>query len=235
MSDEFPRHAAQGQPQNDVASRAGEAKDAAADVASSGKQAAADVAETGKQAAGEVVDQAKQHAGDLMGRTRDQVNEQVDAQKSSTVETLRSLGDQLASMTDNTDETGTAVDLAGRARDRARNAADWLESRDTDQILDEVRKLGRERPGAFLLGAVVAGVVTGRLTRGAVAVHTDDSSGTSTTGTSTTGTTTDRQHRAAPTPTPTRAPAPSRSGVDTGPLPRHDALGEYPAGGQVRP
>lgn len=164
-----PKHAGGAQAQ------ASQAKDAAADVASSGKQAAADVAATGKQAAADTLDQTKQQAGDLLGKTRDQVNEQVEVQKSSTVQTLRALGDQLASMTEHTDQDGTAVDVAARLRDRARSAADWLDHRDPNQVLDEVRQFGSERPGAFLFGAAVAGIVAGRLTRGVVDVHRKDS------------------------------------------------------------
>jgi hypothetical protein len=155
---------------------AGTAKDAAATVAGTGKQAATEVAQTGKDAALDVAGTAKEQATDLLGKTRQQLDEQVEAQRSSLVDTLRTLGDQLASMTENTDEQGTAVELAAKGRDRARSAADWLDQRDPAQVLDEVRRFGRERPGAFLLGAAVAGVVAGRLTRGVVAEHTGTTS-----------------------------------------------------------
>jgi hypothetical protein len=150
-----------------------QAKDAAAGVAEHGKQAAQDVAQTGKQAAQDVAQQTKKQAGDLLGQTRTQLTEQIEAQQGALVDTLRSLADQLGSMTEHTDESGTAVDLASQARDRARSAADWLNHREPNEVLDEVRRLGRERPGAFLLGAAVAGMVAGRLTRGVVAEHTD--------------------------------------------------------------
>lgn len=168
VSNGTPAHAAEPVSRKQQASQA---RDAAADVASSGKQAAADVAATGKQAAAETIEKTKQQAGDLLGQTRDQLSEQLDTQKSSTVQMLRSLGDQLASMTDKTDEDGTAVDVAARLRDRARGTADWLDARNPDQVLDEVRQYGSARPGAFLLGAAVAGILAGRLTRGVVDVH----------------------------------------------------------------
>jgi hypothetical protein len=46
--------------------------------------------------------------------------------------------------------------------------AGWLEQREPGELLDEVRALARRKPGTFLLGALAAGVVAGRLTRGAV-------------------------------------------------------------------
>ncbi len=168
-----PRRAAPAGPDTSQ-STAGQAKDAAADVADSGRQAAGDVAQTGQQAARDVAGEAKAQADDLLGKTRGQIDEQVEVQRRSTVETLRSVAEQLTALTEHTDAEGSVVDLAGSARDRAHGAAEWLDQRDGQQVLDEVRRMGRERPGAFLLSALAAGVVAGRLTRGAVAAHTDD-------------------------------------------------------------
>ncbi|MDQ2851373.1 MAG: hypothetical protein M3Y49_11685 [Actinomycetota bacterium] len=154
---------------------AAQAKDAAADVAGHGQQAAADVAKTGQQAVGQVAGEAKKQASDLLSKTRAEVREQVETGRTSVVASLRDLEDQLAAMTDDVDQEGTAIEAAATARDRVRGAADWLEARDQDQILEQVRRVGRQRPGMFLLAAGLAGVVAGRLTRGVVATHTNDS------------------------------------------------------------
>lgn len=153
---------------------AGHGKDAAADVAGHGKQAATDVADTAQDAVADVAGEVSERASDLVGRTRTEVREQVETQRVSAVATLKDLGDQLAALTDGVDTDGTVVDAAVAARDRVRGAADWLEERDPDEVLAQLRRVGRQRPGAFLLSAAVAGVVAGRLTRGAVAAHTDD-------------------------------------------------------------
>lgn len=166
---------------------AGAAKDAAADVAGHGQRAAADVAATGQQAAGQVAGEVRAQASDLIGKTRAEIREQVETGRTSVVESLRDLGDQLAALTDHVDQEGTAIEAAATARDRVRGVADWLAARDGDQILDQVRRVGRERPGAFLLTAAVAGVVAGRLTRGVVATHT--STGNTSTGNTDTGNT----------------------------------------------
>lgn len=178
----FPRRAerpadnAPGQSTTEQAQQtAGAAKDAAAEVAGHGQQAAADVAATGQQAAGQVAGEAKKQASDLIGKTRAEIREQVEAGRTTAVESLRDLGDQLGAMTEHADQQGTAIEATATARDRVKQAADWLEQRDGDQILEQVRRVGRERPGAFLLTAALAGVVAGRLTRGVVATHTDDS------------------------------------------------------------
>ncbi len=154
---------------------AGHGKQAAADVAGHGKQAAAEVADTAQDAVGDVAVEVSERASDLMGRTRTEVREQVEAQRVSAVATLRDLGDQLAALTDDVKADGTVVDAAVTARDRVRGAADWLDQRDPDEVLAQLRRVGRQRPGAFLLTAALAGVVAGRLTRGAVAAHNDTS------------------------------------------------------------
>lgn len=150
------------------------AKDQAKDIAQTGKQAAGEVAHTAVDAAKDVASETKDRASDLYAQTKSQLGDQVVSQKGAVVEGLRSLVDQLSAMTDDVHEGGTAVDVASKARDQARSAADWLDGHEPSQIVDELRTLGRQQPGRFLLGALVAGVVAGRLTRGVVAVHTDD-------------------------------------------------------------
>jgi hypothetical protein len=53
--------------------------------------------------------------------------------------------------------------------------ADWLEHREPGDLLDEVRRFARRRPGTFLVGAAVAGALVGRLTRGVVAQQQEKS------------------------------------------------------------
>lgn len=203
----------------DAKDTAKDAKNAAVNVAADGKQAAAEVAQTGKQAATDVAEQTKKQASNLIAQTRDQLHEQAEQQRSSAVDNLRSLDEQLTSMTESTDQDGSAVELAQRARDRVRTAADWLEHRDVNQITDELRRAGRARPGAFLLTAAVAGIVAGRLTRGVVAEHTDDSSDRSTV------TGNDRQATGKSPSTPPSSQ--NTSGTDRGAASRHAAPVDY--------
>jgi len=78
-----------------------------------------------------------------------------------------------------------ATDLAREVSDRVRTLGTHLENREPSQLLDDARDFARRRPGTFLLGALAAGVVAGRLFRatadGAAAASLADSG--STTGT----------------------------------------------------
>jgi hypothetical protein len=159
-------------------------KDKATDTAGAAKGAAGDVAQTASDKAKDVVGEAKRQARDLVGEARDQVGSQVGDQHQNLVSNLHSLADELTKMAGASDQQGLAGEIVGQAGDRARTAADWLGNRQPGDLLDEVRSFARRRPGTFLVGALVAGVAVGRLTRGAVAAHTDDSSANGTAGAS---------------------------------------------------
>jgi len=148
-----------------------EAKGVAQDAVQSGKQ----TAETAKQQAGEVAAEAKSQARVLVDQTREEVVAQGSAQQQKAAGGLRSVADELTGMVEGRGSSGIAGDLARQASDRVRTAADWLESREPSDLLWEVRRFARQRPGTFLLGAAVVGFLGGRLTRGAVDEARDDS------------------------------------------------------------
>ena len=150
-------------------------KDKAAESAQTGKQAAGEVAQTAAGQAKEVVGEAQSQARNLVGEARDQLRSHAGDQHRNAVSNLRSLGDELRAMA-GSGQGGMATDLVSQGADRTHGAADWLEARQPEDLLEELRTFARRRPGTFLLGALAAGVVAGRLTRGAVAAHTDDTS-----------------------------------------------------------
>ena len=59
-----------------------------------------------------------------------------------------------------------------QAASRGSDIASWLENREPADVLDEVRRYARRRPVTFLVLCGLAGVVAGRITRGAVAANT---------------------------------------------------------------
>jgi hypothetical protein len=155
--------------------------DKASEAASQGKEAVGQVTQTAAEHAQEVKDEAVRQARDLAGEARQQLSSQVGQQHRSLVTNIRSLGSELGSMADGSGgKSGLATELVGQARERLDGVADWLDGRDPNQILDEVRSYARRRPGMFLLGALAAGVVAGRVTRGVVAAHTSDDSASTT-------------------------------------------------------
>jgi hypothetical protein len=157
------------------------AKDEAANVGQTAKEATGQVATTATEQAKNVAGETKRQAKDLIDQAGSQVTEQAGAQKDKASAGLRSLADELRSMAEgNGAQGGVTGDLARQAADKAHEFAGWLDQRDPGSLIEEIRQLARRKPGTFLIGAALAGVAAGRLTRGAIA---GNDSSTSTGGT----------------------------------------------------
>jgi hypothetical protein len=71
-------------------------------------------------------------------------------------------------------ESGTAQSLVQGAAQHADRAAGYLDGKQPGELLSDVQRLGRRRPGAFLLGAAIAGIAVGRLAGAAKRATTND-------------------------------------------------------------
>jgi hypothetical protein len=151
------------------------AKQEAAGVAGRAKEAAGGVASTSTEQAKEVVGEAQRQARDLAGEARQQLRSQATQQRQKAVSSLHSLGDELDQMAEGSEQSGVGTELARQASRRVHGVASYLDTHEPGDLLDEVRAFARRRPGAFLLAAAAAGVVVGRLTRGAVAARREES------------------------------------------------------------
>ena len=147
------------------------------------KQAAGNAADQGKRVAGVAQDEVKNVASEAQNQLRGlldeattQVDEQSKAQKSRLAETVRTFGDDLESMRSEGQQDGVAAQVVQQVAGQARSLASHLDDRDPSDLLDDVRGFARRRPGTFLLGALAAGIVVGRVTRGAKAAQDQPSS-----------------------------------------------------------
>ena len=75
-------------------------------------------------------------------------------------------------MASKSDDSGPMTDLAHEASRRVGEFSHWLDNHEPADLLHEVKRFARRQPVAFLALAAAAGVVAGRLTRGAVAANT---------------------------------------------------------------
>lgn len=102
----------------------------------------------------------------VMGDAREELSTQAREQTDRLATSVRSLATRVQAMADGrTDEAGRLPDMAREAASHAAQWADSLSSRDIDEVLDDLRRQARRKPGMFLLGAGVAGIVVGRLAR----------------------------------------------------------------------
>lgn len=111
-------------------------------------------------------EQARNLVQDAVDQVTGPLEEQATTQRDRLATTLLSVSDDLEKMTEGR-EAGLASDLANEAAQRARSLGSHLEGREPAQLLDDVRAFARRRPAIFLLGALTAGVLAGRLVRGA--------------------------------------------------------------------
>jgi hypothetical protein len=146
-------------------------KDAAAGAASGVKDAA-------KSEVSNVAGEARYQARNLVDQTRFQLRSQASNQQSNVASTLNGWASELGSMASKSDDSGPMTDLARQASRRVGEISHWLDNHEPSDLLDEVKRFARRRPGTFLALAAAAGVVAGRLTRGAVAANTSVDSDT---------------------------------------------------------
>ncbi len=168
---------------NSEASRKDAAKEEAADVARTAKGSAQSVAATAKEEAAHVASEAKSSAQDLFHQAKSGLTSQAGTQQQKAAEGIRTISSQLQSMADAPDQQGMASDLIRQAAGTTDTVASWLENKQPGDILGEVQRFARNKPGTFLLLAAGAGVLAGRLTRSLTAGAPENGSTTGTTGT----------------------------------------------------
>lgn len=200
------------------------AKHGAADLKDTATGEAKELLDTAKAEAAATVGAAKAQVKDLYAQTQHELKEQARAQQRRIAAGLRSVGDELGSMASASDGAGIARDLVQQVSTRLSGAATWLDDREPASVLTEVKRFARRRPGTFILGAVVVGVVVGRLTRALAANASDDHAGDGTGGMSA-----DPAVPTSPAPAPqmvepdpwAATPVETGSGVDPG-APLHE-------------
>ncbi len=170
-----------GATQQAAGQTASTAKGEATQVGQVAASAASDVAGTAKQqasqVAGEAVDQLKSLTDDARAQASQQASnatDQLSTKVRSLAAELRELGQGRG------DANGTVAGLAQQLADRGERLADQIAYRGPGGLVQDLRGFAARKPGTFLLGALAAGVVTGRLVKGATA---DSTSGNSTSST----------------------------------------------------
>ncbi|TRW45955.1 hypothetical protein [Georgenia yuyongxinii] len=152
-------------------------KGEAAGVAQQAGQGARDVTDTAKEKAQETVGVAKDKAMETVGEARSQARalfdqsrselaDQASSQQQRLAGGIRSFSSELSSMASGeVQEQGLANDIARQVSSYLGRVGDWLEDREPGDVLDEVSRFARRRPGAFLAIAAGLGLVAGRVAR----------------------------------------------------------------------
>lgn len=136
---------------------------------------AAEVVGTAKEQASEVVQTASTEARNLLEETRTRLEEQTAEGAHKLGENLSRLGAEAIALADGRPHEAPTVQgyvrRAGEtlldAADRAYGLSDDVQTRGIGSVLADVQTFARRRPGVFLLGTAVVGVVAGRAVRNA--------------------------------------------------------------------
>lgn len=116
-----------------------------------------------KAVAGEIGDQAR----DLFAQMRGRLAQETQTQARRASSTLRQWGDDLDSAARNTPADSPARSLVAQAAGRGHRAAEYLDKRGVDGLVEDLQGFARRRPAAFLGGALLAGMMAGRLAKAA--------------------------------------------------------------------
>lgn len=197
----------------------GAAKEQAQEVAGTAKDQASAVAGSAQAQAQNVLAEAKDQAGDLFEDLRRQLAEQSDTVRDRLSEFLSGVGSELGDMASAGGGSGYATQVVRQVGDRASTWGSTMRDQGSGDLLQQTRSFARRKPGTFLLGALAAGVLAGRLSRGAKAQHDEQKDTAALTGT--------------PSPSVRTTPVPATP-VSTDPLPPTGTLGGLESSG-VRP
>jgi hypothetical protein len=153
-------------------------KSEAASVKDTAAEAASGVADVARSEVTNVAKEAKYQTRNLVDQTRSELRGQASNQQSQLAAKVHDWASEVGAMASKSNESGPMTDLAYEASRRGGEIAHWLDTHEPGDVLEEVKRFARRRPVAFLALAAAAGVVAGRLTRGAVAANTSVDSDT---------------------------------------------------------
>lgn len=169
-----------GATQQAAGQTAATAKDEASQVGQTAVAAASDVAGTAKEQVGQVAGEAVDQVRQLADQARSQVSSQANDATAKLSESLRSLAVEVRQLSQGeADGTGTVAGLARQLADKGEELAGYLSQQGPGGLVSELRTFAARRPGGFLIGALAAGLATGRIVKGAAAASSGGAAPTS--------------------------------------------------------
>ncbi|MBW1604136.1 hypothetical protein JJV70_18890 [Streptomyces sp. JJ66] len=129
------------------------------------KQAAGDVAGTAAQQARVVTDEARRQVGGVVDGLRERAQGEAQTQVERFSGTLRQWAEDLDVLARHAPENSPVSSLVRQSAEGGHRAADYLDRQPVDGMIRDLQGFARRRPGAFLGGALLAGLVVGRLAK----------------------------------------------------------------------
>jgi hypothetical protein len=134
-------------------------------TAQTAKAEAGAVAGSVKDETKNVAQAAQQQASSALHQVQDDVRNRAKEEATKVAQTLHDTSRKLQSMAGAGGDQGVASSLVREGAHATERLATRLDQGGVDAVMADVRSFARRRPGAFLLGAVTVGFVSGRLVR----------------------------------------------------------------------
>ncbi len=166
--------------------------------------AAGEVASTAGDQARSLADEARSEARHVADDVQTRLREEAQEQTRRTSQNLRQWSEELSSMADSGEQGSPVSGAVRQIAHSGRGAADFLDERGMEGLVEEARSFARRRPVAFLAGAAIAGFALGRVLK----ASSDISAGREGAG--------DSRPEALPAGEQARPPAPRLSETDQG-------------------
>lgn len=136
---------------------ADKAKEKGQEAVGQAKQKGQEAADQAQDKAQEVTGQAQDKAQEVAGQAQDKADQGIDATASG----LTQAADMLRSKGE--DQGGTVATTATKAAEKLDGASQYLQGKDTDQLLNDLEALARRKPVESLLVAAGVGFVLSKL------------------------------------------------------------------------
>jgi hypothetical protein len=126
-----------------------------------------DGAGTAGSAFGEIRDDLAGKAGDLADESARLIHERADEAKGQLGGSIKALGGALRAARDHLSQNGQGQTskLMGEAAGGLEGLADSLASKPVGQLMDDMKRFGREHPAGLFAASMFAGLALGRLLR----------------------------------------------------------------------
>ncbi|MER6472453.1 hypothetical protein [Streptomyces collinus] len=127
------------------------------------RQAAGQVAATAAHQAKEVAGEVRQQAGSVVQDLRGRAMDEAEGQTRRAAGVLRQWAQDLSELAENAPTDSPARSVAAQVADHGHRAADYVDKQGVEGMVGDLQSFARRRPGLFLGGALLAGLVVGRL------------------------------------------------------------------------
>ena len=136
------------------------------EVARSAGQDVKELAATVKEQAGQVSGELRDQALQLVDEAKELLQTRADSQTEKLAQNLRRLGNKAGAVAQGwPNEESSVRQYVWQLAEKLDLAADEIELRGIDGLVDEVQSFARRNPTAFMVGAALAGFAVGRVLR----------------------------------------------------------------------